>query len=86
MFPGIQVTYLEHPFPFGPSEQVGGTSARPRSQNNIPQQQQSVQLSLTQLNLLFEDSFVRDENSASTADVPVIPSQNKVTVQILSHW
>ena len=29
---------------------------------------------------------MRDENSASNADVPVIPSQLKVTHQILSHW
>ncbi len=33
-----------------------------------------------------EVSFVRDESSASTADVDVIPSQHKVTVQILRHW
>ena len=35
---------------------------------------------------LVEASFVRDESSASSADVPVIPSQLKVTHQILSHW
>ena len=29
---------------------------------------------------------VRDESSASNADVPVISSQLKVTHQILSHW
>jgi hypothetical protein len=29
---------------------------------------------------------VRDENSASNADVTVIPSQLRVTEQILSHW
>ena len=29
---------------------------------------------------------MRDESSASNADVPVIPSQLKVTHQILSHW
>ena len=29
---------------------------------------------------------MRDENSASNADVPVIPSQRKVTHQILIHW
>ncbi len=43
-------------------------------------------LSLPQLNRLVEASFVRDESSASNADVPVIPSQLKVTHQILSHW
>jgi hypothetical protein len=29
---------------------------------------------------------VRDETSASNADVTVIPSQLKVTKQILLHW
>ena len=29
---------------------------------------------------------MRDESSASNADVPVIPSQLKATHQILSHW
>jgi hypothetical protein len=29
---------------------------------------------------------VRDESSASNADVAAIPSQLKVTQQILSHW
>ena len=29
---------------------------------------------------------MRDESSVSNADVPVIPSQLKVTHQILSHW
>ncbi len=29
---------------------------------------------------------MRDESSASTADAVVIPSQHKVTAQILSHW
>ena len=31
-------------------------------------------------------SFVRDESSASNADVTAIPSQFKVTKQILIHW
>ena len=66
--------------------QVGGASARPSSQNDIPQQQEAAQLSLPQLNRLFEASFVCDESSASTADVAVIPSQDKVTDQILIHW
>jgi hypothetical protein len=55
-------------------------------QNDIPQQQEAAQLSLPQLNRLFEASFVCDESSASTADVAIIPSQHKVTAQILSHW
>ena len=29
---------------------------------------------------------MRDESSASNDDVAVIPSQHKVTQQILSHW
>jgi hypothetical protein len=37
-------------------------------------------------NRLVEASFVRDESSASNADVTVIPSQLKVTKQILLHW
>jgi hypothetical protein len=35
---------------------------------------------------LFEASFVLDESSASNADVAAIPSQHKITQQILSHW
>ena len=44
-----------------------------------------VPLSLPQFNRLVETSFVRDESSASNADVTVIPSQDRVTQQILSH-
>ena len=66
--------------------QVGGVSARPSSQNDIPQWKNAAQLSLPQLNLLFEASFVCDENSTSTADVADIPSQHKVTTQILNPW
>jgi hypothetical protein len=29
---------------------------------------------------------VRDESSASNADVAVVPSQHKITQQILIHW
>ena len=42
--------------------------------------------SLPQLNRLFEASFARDESSVSNAGVAVIPSQFKVTKQILLHW
>jgi hypothetical protein len=35
---------------------------------------------------LFETSFVRDERSVSNAGVPSIPSQFKVTQQILLYW
>ncbi len=41
---------------------------------------------IPQFNLLVEASFVWDESSASNADVTVIPSQFKVTKQILLHW
>ena len=41
---------------------------------------------LPQLNRLIEASFVRDESSASNADVTAMPSQFKVTKQILLHW
>ena len=36
--------------------------------------------------LLFEDSFEWDENSASNGDTDVIPSQHRVTQQLLNHW
>ena len=42
-----------------------GASARLSSQDDVSQQQETSPLSLPQLNLLFEDSFVRDESSAS---------------------
>jgi hypothetical protein len=45
----------------------------------------SSSLSLPQLNRLVEASFVRDESSASNADATAIPSQLKVTKQILLH-
>jgi hypothetical protein len=63
-----------------------GDSARLRTQDDVSQQQGAAPLSLPQLNSLFEASFVRDESSASNADVAAIPSQLKVTQQILSHW
>ena len=37
-------------------------------------------------NRLFEASLARDERSVSNAGVAVIPSQFKVTQQILPHW
>jgi hypothetical protein len=43
-------------------------------------------LIVPQLNRLIEASFVRDESSASNADATTaIPSQDRVTQQILSH-
>jgi hypothetical protein len=47
---------------------------------------QGQNFSLPQLNRLIEASFVRDESSASNADATAIPSQHRVTQQILSHW
>jgi hypothetical protein len=70
-----------------PQSQVNvGGSARLRSQDDVSHQQGAAPLSLPQFNLLFEASFVRDESSASDTDVAAIPSQHKVTQQILSHW
>jgi hypothetical protein len=63
-----------------------GAGPRPSSQDGVSQLQEPVPLSLPQLNRLVEASFVRDERSVSNADVTVIPSQLKVTKQILLHW
>ena len=73
----------------GPSSQSQvniGAGPRPSFQDGVSQFQEPAPLSLPQLNRLVEASFVRDESSACNADVPVIPSQLKVTHQILSHW
>ena len=73
----------------GPSSQSQvnrGAGPRPRSQDGVSQFKEPVPLSIPQLNRLVETSVVRDEISVSNADVPVIPSQLKVTHQILSHW
>jgi hypothetical protein len=56
------------------------------SQDGVSQQQETAPLLLPQLNHLFEASFVRNESSASNGDVAVIPSQHRVTQQLLSHW
>ena len=69
-----------------PSQVNAGACARPRSQDGVSQQQETTSLSLPQLNRLIEASFVRDESSASNADTAVIPSQHRVTQQLLSHW
>ncbi len=68
-----------------PSQGNAGAGARLSSQG-VSQQQETASLSLPQLNRLIEASFVRDESSASNADVTAIPSQHRVTQQILSHW
>ena len=69
-----------------PPQVNAGARARPRCQDGVPPQQEAAPLSLPQLNRLFEASFARDESSASTAGVAAIPSQFKVTQQILLHW
>ena len=71
-----------------PSQSQGnvGASARLDSQNGVSRQQEAVPLVLPQLNRLSQASFARDESSASNAGVAVIPSQFKVTQQILLHW
>jgi hypothetical protein len=63
-----------------------GTGPRPSSQDGVSQLQESASLVLPQRNLLIESSFVRDETSTSSTDVTVIPSQFKVSKQILIHW
>ncbi len=61
-----------------------GAGPRPSSQDGgVSQVQDPVPLSLPQLNRLVETFFVRDESSASNADVAAVPSQFKVTKQIL---
>jgi hypothetical protein len=73
----------------GPSSQSQvniGSGPRPSSQDGVPQKQETATLMFPQLNRLIEVSFVRDESSASNFDVTVIPSQFKVTKQILLHW
>ena len=68
-----------------PSQVNAGAGPRLSSQDGVSQQQETASLSLPQLNRLHEASFVRDENSASNADVAVIPSHHRVTQQLLSH-
>ena len=73
----------------GPSSQSQvniGAGPRPSSQDGVSQLKEPAPFSLPQLNRLVEVSVVWDENSASNVDVPVIPSQLKVTHQILRHW
>jgi hypothetical protein len=67
------------------NHRVVGAGVRPNSQDGVPQQQEAAPLSLPRLDRLFEASFARDENSASNAGVGAIPSQLKVTKQILFH-
>jgi hypothetical protein len=69
-----------------PSQFNGGAGDRLRSQDGVSQEKETVSLSLPQINRLIEDSFVWDERSVSNVDVTVIPSQFRVTQQILRHW
>ena len=69
-----------------PSQVNSGAGARLSSQDGVSQQQETATLKLPQINRLIEVSFVRDESSASNADATAIPSQHRVTQQILSHW
>ncbi len=56
------------------------------SQDGVPQQQEAAPLCIPLLNRLIEASLWRDESSVSKVDVTVIPSQDRVTQQILTHW
>jgi hypothetical protein len=56
-----------------------------QTQSQVTHLQDPAPLSLPQFNRLVEVSFVWDESSASSTDVTVIPSQFKVTKQILFH-
>jgi len=55
-------------------------------ERTVPQQQEAAPLFLPRLDRLFEATFARDESSASNAGVVAVPSQLKVTKQILLHW
>ena len=81
-----QVNVGAGPGPSSQSQVNIGAGPRPISQDGVSQIQEPVPLSLPQLNRLVEASFVRDESSVSNADVTAIPSQFKVTKQILLHW
>ncbi len=63
-----------------------GAGPRPSSQDGVSHLQEPVPLYIPQINRLVETSVVWDESSVSNIDVPLIPSQLKVTHQILSHW
>ncbi len=71
-----------------PSQSQGNVGSSPRrsSHHGVPQQQEDVPLDLPQLDLLYEASFARDESSVSNAGVAAIPSQFKVTQQVLQKW
>jgi hypothetical protein len=68
-----------------PSQVNTGTRTRLISQDGVPYHQEVAPLSPPKFNRLFEASFEREDISASTPGVTVIPSQFKVTQQILLH-
>jgi hypothetical protein len=68
-----------------PSQVNTGSGAGLSTQDGVSQQQETATLKLPQINRLIEVSFVWDEISVSNADVTDIPSQSKVTKQILLH-
>jgi hypothetical protein len=69
-----------------PSQVNAGISGGLNTHYGVPQQLETAPLCIPQLNRLIEASFVRNESSASNTDVIVIPSQHRVTQQILNHW
>jgi hypothetical protein len=69
-----------------PSQVNVETSGRLSSQDGVSHEEETTSLSLPQINRLIEASFVRDESSDSKVDATAIPSQYRVTQQILSHW
>jgi hypothetical protein len=68
------------------SQVNAGAGDRNSSQDGVSQQQEVTTLSIPQLNCLYEASFVRNETSASNAAVTAIPSQHRISLQMLSHW
>ncbi len=70
-----------------PSQSQGNVeaSSRMNSQDGVPQQQETAPLFLPRLDRLFEATFARGESSASNAGVVAVPSQLKVTKQVLLH-
>jgi hypothetical protein len=67
-----------------PSQVNTGAGGRLSSQDGVSHQQETTTLILSKFNRLFEVSFVRDRTSASNTDVTVIPSQYRVTQQLLN--
>ncbi len=63
-----------------------GSSGGISSQDGVSQHQETVPLSIPHLNRLIETSFVLDESSVSNVVVITIPSQQRITQQILRHW